>query len=171
MPSAERTGDDVMIAGVGYPFLRDLSLGPVLVPRLRALDWPPEVEIDDWSFNPIAIVQRLEERSRPYSQIILLAAVERAHQPGQVTCYHWDGELPDAEVIQQSVGEAVMGVISLDNLLTICGHFGVFPPRVTVIEVEPEDTEWGDGLTDRIEMAVSTVVTTIRHAIKEANDG
>ncbi len=30
----------VLIAGVGYSFLRDLSVGPVLVPELRRLDWP-----------------------------------------------------------------------------------------------------------------------------------
>lgn len=160
-----------MIAGVGYPNLRDLSLGPVIVPRLRELDWPPRVEIDDWSFNPIAVMQRLEERPGYYDRIILAGAVERGREPGKIASYRWSGELPPPEQIQESVAEAAMGIISLDNMLTICEHFKVFPPQVTVIEVEPEDTGWGDGFTACMESAVSDVISIIRGLIGENNSG
>ena len=154
----------VLIAGVGYPFLRDLSVGPVLVPELRRLDWPTGVEIDDWSIGPIAIVQRLEERPGFYDRIVFVASAERGHEPGHVSCYRWPGNLPDAEEIQQRVGEAVMGVISLDNLLVIGGHFGVFPPDVVVVEVEPEDTGWGADFSPRIQAALGETVATVRRA-------
>ncbi len=161
----------VLIAGVGYPFLRDLSVGPVLVPQLRQLDWPAGVEIDDWSIGPIAIVQRLEERPGSYDRIVLVASVERGREPGRVSCDHWRGELPDAAEIQQRVGEAVMGVISLDNLLVIGQHFGVFPPDVVVVEVEPAETGWGEGFSPRVEAALGQTVATIRRAALEGRDG
>lgn len=161
----------ILIAGVGYPFLRDLSVGPVLVPELQRLEWPPGVEIDDWSIGPIAIVQRLEERPGWYDRIVLFASVERGHGPGQVSCYRWPGDLPDPEETQQRVGEAVMGVISLDNLLVIGEHFGVFPADVVVVEVEPEETGWGAGFTPRIQAALGETVAAVRRAALDGCDG
>ncbi len=161
----------ILIAGVGYPFLRDLSLGPVLVPELQGLEWPPGIEIDDWSIGPIALVQRLEERPGWYDRIVLFASVERGREPGRVSCYRWPGHLPDSEEIQQRVGEAVMGVISLDNLLIIGQHFGVFPPDIVVVEVEPKETGWGDGFTPEIEAATGETIATVRQAALDGYHG
>ena len=165
------TSRRVLVVGVGHPFLRDLSIGPVLVTELSRLDWPAGVEVDDWSFNPIAIVQRLEALADPYDRIVVLSAVERGRVPGQVTRYRWSGDLPDAAEIQQRVGEAVMGIINLDNLLIVGQHFGAFPPDVVVVEVEPDDTGWGDGFTPRIEAALPEVIATVRRAAMDGDDG
>lgn len=161
----------VLIAGVGYHFLRDLSVGPVLVPRLQQLDWPPGVEIDDLSFGPIAVVQRFQDRPGYYDRIVFVAGVERGRSPGQVHCYRWAGELPDDEEVQQRVNEAVTGVISLDNLLIIAGRFGVLPPDVRVVELEPEDTGWGPGFTPPVEAALSEMIDTVRRVALEGFDG
>ncbi len=161
----------VLVVGVGHPFLRDLSIGPVLVPELSRLDWPAGVEVDDWSFNPIAIVQRLEALPEPYDRIVVLSAVERGRPPGTISRYRWSGDLPDAAEIQQRVGEAVMGIINLDNLLIVGQHFGAFPPEVLVVEVEPEDTSWGDGFTPRITAALPEIIATVRRAATDGVDG
>ncbi|MBA3415077.1 MAG: hydrogenase maturation protease [Chloroflexia bacterium] len=161
----------VMIAGVGYPFLRDLSIGPVLVPELQRLEWPAGVEVDDWSFGPIAVVQRLEDRPGFYDRIVFLAAVERGRRPGAVVSSRWDGRLPDPEEIQQRVGEAVMGVISLDNLLIICQHFGALPADVRLVEVEPEAIDSGADFTPTVEAALAEVVAAVRRAALEGRDG
>jgi len=39
----------ILIAGVGYRNLRDMSLGPVLMDRLGQESWPDSVEIEDLS--------------------------------------------------------------------------------------------------------------------------
>lgn len=161
----------VLIAGVGYQNLRDMSLGPVLVTTLQSLDWPQDVEIEDLSYGPIAVVQQFEDRPGYYERLIFIAAVERGRAPGSVTCYRWPGALPDKEEIQQRVGEAVMGVISLDNLLIITQYFGVLPSDVFVIEVEPEDTGWGPGFTPRVEAAWDQVIETARQLAMEGRDG
>jgi hydrogenase maturation protease len=153
-----------MIAGVGYIYQRDLSAGPAVLERLRALPWPDGVEIEDWSIGPIHLVQRLESLAEPYDRVILVAATVRDREPGAVTCYDWDGALPDAVEVQQRVGESVMGVIDLDNLLTVAGHFGVFPRDVTVVEIEPQDTTWGDGFSAAVEEALDDVVQIVRRA-------
>ncbi len=173
MRAAEATrlpkGRRVLIAGVGYPFLRDLSVGPVLVPELRRLEWGADIDIEDWSYNPIAIVQGLEARGAPYNRIVFVAGVERGRHPGQVHRCRWPGVLPEAAEIQERIGEAVMGVISLDNVLVVCQHFGVLPPDVIVIEIEPEDTGWGPGFTPCVEAALGEVVSTVRQAAEETD--
>ncbi len=155
-----------MIAGVGYQNLRDLSVGPVLVPSLAELNWPAGVEVDDWSFGPIAVVQRLQDRPGYYDGVILITAVQRGREPGSITSYRWDGALPSADEIQARIGEAVTGVISIDNLLIVAEHFKAWPPEVHVLEVEPEDPGWGPGFTPRVAAAIPKVIEQVRELVE-----
>lgn len=156
-----------LVAGVGYSYLRDLSLGPILTARLAAMDWPADIEADDLSFGPIGIVQRFQAQTDPYERIVLFSAVSRGRSPGTVTIYRWNGTLPSGEEIQARIGEAVTGVISLDNLLIIGEHFGVWPKEVIVIEVEPEDegeAGWGPGFSPAVARVVNDVIVAVRRA-------
>ncbi len=147
----------VLIAGVGYHNLSDLSFGPHMVNELRALEWRNGVEIDDWSFGPIAVTQRLQDRPGYYDRIIFISAVQRGREAGALGVYCWNGALPDAAEIQRRIGEAVMGVISLDNLLIVTTHFRALPKDVIVIEVEPENLEFGEAFTPRVQAAIPKV--------------
>jgi hydrogenase maturation protease len=156
-----------LIAGVGYRDLRDLSLGPVLIDRLAQDAWPPWVDVEDLSYSPIAVMHTLDERS-PYDRMLLVAGVRRNRQPGGIYCYRWTHKLPDAQEIQARVAEAVMGIISLDNLLIIATHFGRLPKDVVVIEVEAADEGGGEGFTPDVESAIPMVIEAIRHYATES---
>ena len=83
--------------------------------------------MEDISYNPIAVVQRLEDEppERRFERAVVVGAVERGGPPpGTVTAYRWDGVLPGDEEIQRAVTEAVTGVIALDNTLVVTRHFG-----------------------------------------------
>src|SRR5262245_245589 len=106
-----------LVAGVGYRNLRDYSLGVVLTDRLAAMNLPGGVSVEDLSFNPIAVVQRLEDDppGRRFTRAIFIASVNRGtRMPGTVTAYRWDGVLPSADEIHRAVCDAVTGVIHLD---------------------------------------------------------
>ncbi len=147
----------VLIAGVGYRNLRDHSVGPLMVDRLEARSWQGNVSVEDLSFGPIAVVQRLQDDppERSFGLAIFVAGLPRPplREPGSVTCYRWDGVLPGNEEIQRAVTEAVTGVIALDNTLTVCGHFQVLPPVVVVVEVEPVVHEFGEEFTEPVARA------------------
>jgi len=152
----------VLVAGVGYQFLRDLSFGPIVVALLRREQWPGGVEIEDLSYGPIAILHNLEARP-PYDRIVLIAGVKRGRPAGQVTQYRWDGRLPeDEEEIQARVAEAGSGVISLDNLLVVLTWFRRLPKELVVIEVEGSDEDWGEGFSPEVERAIPEVVSAVR---------
>ena len=149
----------VLVGGVGYRFLRDGSVGPHVAERLaeRASDG---VEVEDLSYHPVGLIHNLQERP-PYDRLVLVSAVERGRPPGTVEAYRWDGALPAPEEVQERVAEAVTGVISLDNLLIVCGALGGLPEDVRVVEVEPSDMSWGEGFSPEVERRVADVVEAV----------
>jgi hydrogenase maturation protease len=151
-----------LIGGVGYSYLRDGSVGPLVVAELAREAWPDGVLVEDLSYGPIAVLQRLQEADPPFDRLVLVAAVRRGRAPGTVTTYRWDHRLPDAAEIQARVAEAVTGVISLDNLLVVVGFFNALPRDVSVLEVEPEDEGWGEGLSRVVEAAWPRVIDGLR---------
>lgn len=156
-----------LIGGVGYSYLRDGSLGPLVVAELARQAWPDGVMVEDLSYGPIAVMQRLQDADPPFDRLVLVAAVLRGRAPGAVTAYRWNGQLPDAEEIQARVGEAVTGVISLDNLLVVAGFFNTLPDDVSVVEIEPEDEGWGESLSDAAEAARRRVIEMVRTLVLE----
>lgn len=155
----------VLVGGVGYRNLRDGSVGPWVVDRLaeRAESGaiaPMEIEVEDVSYHPVGLSQNLDQRP-PYDRLVLVGAVRRGRPPGTVHAYRWNGELPDAEEVQARVSEAVTGVISLDNTLVVCGAFGGFPDDVRVVEVEPADDGWGEGLSPELERRLPKILETV----------
>jgi hydrogenase maturation protease len=151
----------ILIAGVGYRNLRDLSLGPLLTDRLSRDAWPQGVEVQDLSYGPIGVMHNLDEWG-PYDRIIFVAGVMRDRQPGGMYCYRWEHQLPDPEEVQARVAEAVTGVISLDNLLIIATYFGKLSHDVMVVEVEAADAGWGEGFTPQVESAIPKVIEEIQ---------
>jgi hydrogenase maturation protease len=155
----------VLVGGVGYRNLRDHSFGVVLGDALAARSWPTAVTVEDISYNPIAVVQRLEDEpaERRFGLAIVIGAVERGRPAGTLAAYRWNLALPDTAAIQAAVTEAVTGVIALDNTLVIGRYFGALPPLVVVVEIEPAIHEFGDELSppvaDALERARELVTT------------
>lgn len=150
----------MLIGGVGYQFLRDFSFGPEMIRRLQELDWPSGVDIEDLSYGPVTVVQNLTDQE--YERMILVGAHKRGGTPGSLNVYHLSHELPEDDVIQERVGEAVTGVISLDNLLIVGRHFGALPDDVLVFEVEPLLDSWGEGFSETVESAMLETMQRIR---------
>lgn len=155
----------ILVGGVGYSLLRDMSFGPLLVERMRREAWPGHVEIQDLSYGPLAVVQWLQDEPGRFDRAIMVGAVEGGRQPGTLTRYDWVTPRLSAGQIQDRVSEAVTGVIGLENLLVIADYFGALPARTTVVEVEPLDLEWGTEPTALIEGRLSELVEELRREL------
>jgi hydrogenase maturation protease len=157
----------ILIAGVGYQNMRDASLGSLLIPALAQQPWPPDIEIIDMFFGPVHAVHWLQDRPGHFTRVVFVSAVERGRAPGSIHTYRWDGALPDATAIQERVAEAVTGMVSLDGMLIVTGHFGALPVEVFVVEVEPADTSWGAGLSPVVAARLDDVIGAVRRAALE----
>ncbi|MGI9079167.1 MAG: hypothetical protein ACR2G6_17835 [Gemmatimonadaceae bacterium] len=136
----------VIVGGVAYPDLCDYSIGIEVQERLSMRTAPAHVVVEDLSYNPIAIIQRLDDEppENRFGRMVVVSAVKRGNRPaGTVSCYRWDGGMPNDEEVQRAVTDAVTGIIALENTLVIARYFGALPDEVVVVEVEPETHEFG----------------------------
>lgn len=143
----------VIVGGVGYPDLCDYSIGVEVQERLSESAALPNVTIEDLSYNPIAIIQRLDDEpdDQRFERAVVVSAVRRADRPvGTVHCYRWDGVLPPDEEIQRAVSDAVTGIIAVENTLVVARYFGALPKDVVVVEVEPELHDFGATMSEPV---------------------
>ncbi len=154
----------ILIGTVGYHNLRNHSIGPALLPQLQEMDWANGVELDELNWGPLAIVQKFQSLPTPYERVILISAIERpGREIGDITVFQWQGRLPDEELIQRCVGDAVTGVISVENLLIIGEYFKIWPMESLLVDVEPGNEEAGEGFTAEMQQAVPELMLTLRH--------
>lgn len=154
----------MLIGGVGYRYTRDLAFGPAVVDRLRGEIWPPNVEVEDLSYTPVAIVQRWLET--PCARLFLVGALPRGDRtPGVLVRYAPTAVSPPPDEVQRRIGEALGGVISLENLVVVARHFGVLLRDTEVLELEPVDIGWGEGLSPPAAAAVEVAVGIVRDLV------
>ncbi len=166
VPDAPGSARRVLVGGVGYTNLRDLSFGPHLVARIRDGSWPAGVDIEDLSAGAIHVLHALQA-GPPYSAAVLVAGVQRGDPPGTVRRIRWAHPPRTPDEVQERVGEALTGIISLDTLLTVLDHFAALPDDTLIIEVEPRDDDWGAELSPPVEFAVERVDRLVREAVTE----
>jgi hydrogenase maturation protease len=148
-----------VIGGVGYRMLRDYSAGVVISDELAPYSEPPQLHVEDLSYNPVAMAQWFadEARSEPFTRAVFVSAVVRGNgaPAGTIRAYRWNHELPDADEIQRAVTDAVTGVISVDNTLVVAEWMKALPPETIVVELEPQEHEFGTELSEAVSFALS----------------
>ena len=149
-------GDAVrtLIGIVGYyGFVRGYPLGPELMERLQALSWPDAVEVREMNWGPVAIVQDFQALplARKPDRVVLVGAIDRGLAHGSVSCRRWAGGTLDLAAVQRRMFEAVTGVISVDNLLVIGAHFGVWPVQTYTVELQWPESGLGDLVLGEID--------------------
>lgn len=154
----------VLVGGIGYRNLSDHSVGVMVVDELSQRAWPDNVLVEDVSYGPVAVAQRLDDepRDRRIERIIAVSAVSRGDRlPGTISAYRWDQVLPPPDVVQQAVTEAVTGVIAMDNTLIVCRQFGALPDDAIVVEVEPLLEQSGETFSP----AIAEIVGELRDLV------
>ena len=142
-----------LIGIVGYcGFVRGYPLGPELMERLRALPWPEGVEIREMNWGPVAIVQDFQAQALKPERVVLVGALDRCLADGTVSCRRWAGAALDTAAVQLRMFEAVTGVISLDNLLVIGAHFGIWPAQTFSVELQWPESGLGDLVLGEIDI-------------------
>ncbi|WP_119066982.1 hydrogenase maturation protease [Rubrobacter indicoceani] len=156
----------ILVAGVGYQHLSDLSFGSVIVERMREMEWPENVRIEDFGWGPISILHWFEASpGKKFDRAVFVGAIERGRGPGKLYFYPWPAEKPDPEIVQERISEALTGVISLENLLIIAQHFDALPPDTLVVELEPVEREWGSGMGEIGRQRMTETIAWIRKEV------
>jgi hydrogenase maturation protease len=153
----------VLVGGVGYRWMRDASFGVVASDELGRLDWPPGVEVADLGYGAIYAAQDIADL-RP-DRLVLIAGVERGRESGMLYGYAYptpDTEHPAPDEVQARIREAGAGVIDLDHLLVIAAHLDALPSEVVLVELEPVESTWGDGLSEAAAARLPEAIELVR---------
>ncbi|GAC1329842.1 MAG: hypothetical protein NVSMB17_06580 [Candidatus Dormibacteria bacterium] len=154
----------LLIAGIGYTNLRDVSVGPVISARLAERRWPEWVDVEDFSFGAIDAVHRL--RDAGYERALFFGSVDRGDPAGTIRDYTWSQpETPDLVAVQERVAEAAQAVISLETTLVVAGYFKALPAYTRVFEIEPLDMTYGDGFSAPVEAAVTRLEAMLEEEV------
>lgn len=151
----------ILVGGIGLPWLRDLDYGTQWINRVQGEDWPDGVLLEDLSYGAHRVMHRLQELDM--SRLILVGCMPRdVDPPGTIRRYPLDLTPPPPQEVHERLAEAVMGIIDLDHTLAVGRHWHTFPDDTVVVEVEPEDREFGLGFSDVVEATVVRVLEIVR---------
>lgn len=154
----------ILVGGVGLPWLRDLDFGTQFIRRVIDLDWPEGVVVEDLSYAAHRVLHLLQEL-RPVKVILVGAMPRDVDPPGTVRRYKLDlTPPPDQEVIDR-LGEAVGGIIDLDHTLAVIRYWKALPDDTVVIEVEPGDRSFGLGFSTEVEAQVEPILAMVREEL------
>jgi len=157
--------DPTLVAAVGNRWLKDQGFGIHVVEQLSRESLPPAVEVAAWEFGTVAAFQLLA--GRPYRRAVFVGAAARGRTPGTLHQALGPLPLPSEAEIHGRVGDSVMGLVSLDNLLFISHYYGRLPQQVLLLELEPVDETWGCDLSAPAAPLVARAVDTILNALEQ----
>ena len=156
----------VLVGGVSELFQSDLDLGRLAVEQLLTEDFGPGVRVEELHYGAVAVAQRLEDL-RPRA-LVLVSAVRRDRPPGTVTRVRIDPPPLTPADVQAAMGDAVTGYVHPDLVVDIASALGFLPARTIAIEVEPEVTGSGDGLSAAATSGLHTALQMIRTELRRA---
>jgi hydrogenase maturation protease len=167
-PSSDGTdaARQILVGGVGLPWLRDLDYGTQFIKRIEALEleWPDGVVIEDLSYSAHRVLHLLQEL-RPVKVVFVGAMPRDVDPPGTIRRYKLDLTPPPDQEVVDRLGEAVGGIIDLDHTLAIIRYWKALPEDTVVIEVEPGDRSFGLGFSNEVEATVEPVLAMVREEI------
>lgn len=156
----------VLVGGVCELFQSDLDLGRLAVERLHDEALGPDILVEELYYGAVAVAQRLED-VRP-ELLVLVSAVRRDRPAGTVERRLLEPPRLSPAELQAAVGDAVTGYVHLDLIVDVAAGFGVLPPRTVAVEVEPEKTTSGEGLSASARAGLEVALDLVRAELRRA---
>lgn len=156
----------VLVGGVSELFQSDLDLGRLAVERLHDEALGPDILVEELYYGAVAVAQRLEDL-RP-ELLVLVSAVRRDRPAGTVERRLLEPPRLSPAELQAAVGDAVTGYVHLDLIVDVAAGFGVLPPRTVAVEVEPEKTTSGEGLSASARAGLEVALELVRAELRRA---
>ena len=160
----------VLVGGVGLPWLRDLDFGTQFVRRVADLEWPEGVVVEDLSYAAHRVLHLLQEL-QPVKVVLVGAMPRDVDPPGTIRRYKLDLTPPPDQEVVDRLGEAVGGIIDLDHTLAVIRYWKALPDDTVVIEVEPADRSFGLGFSNEVEASVEPILAMVREELGMMAEG
>lgn len=149
-----RTGERVMVLGLGNSLLGDDGAGVHVVQRLQAdPSFPSEVLLIDGGTLSFTLLELVES----IGSLIVVDAMEFGADPGTVRWF-FDAEVDQflSAPTQRSVHDANLG-----DLMRMCALRGVLPERRVLIGIQPQVIEWNEMPSEPVSAGIDIACNRI----------
>jgi hydrogenase maturation protease len=154
----------VLVAGIGNIFLGDDGYGVEVAARLRGVDVPDGVRVEDFGIRGVHLAYELLDG---YDALVMVDAVPMGEPPGTVALIEPDavGEIGE---VAGSPGPA-MDAHSMNPVvvLQMLAAMGGQVDRVVVVGCQPSVIDERMGLSPAVEAAVERGVDAVREVLAE----
>lgn len=158
----------ILVAGIGNIFLGDDAFGVEVVGHLLGREMPDGVEVQDYGIRGVHLAYQLMEG---YDTLILIDAVERQAEPGDLFIIEPDVDKPLAE-ISRAVQDGSMPLVDSHGMapgamLATLDKLGGAVERVLVVGCQPQDVSERMGLSSVVEASVPRAVEMVMEVVMQ----
>ena len=147
----------ITILGLGNILLRDEGVGVWIAEELAKRNLPENVEIIDGGTAGLDILTSMKD----VDKLIIIDALQGDEKPGTVYRLHPE-DLPVPSDSYVSVHQ-----MNIVEGLNIAQKTGNAPQEAVIIGVEPEDMDWGLGVTSNIQQKFPEIIDIVLEEVKK----
>lgn len=139
----------ILIAGIGNIFHGDDAFGCEVVKKLGELDLPDHVEVRDFGIRGFDLALSI---AQPYALVILVDCIRAGADPGTLIVM---------EPRTGGTNKLETHSVTPASALELAAQFPEKADRVVIVGCEPENTEFGDEMSDAVRRGVERAVAKV----------
>ena len=157
-----------MVAGLGNMLIQDDGFGTEVIRRLRSINLPPQVEVEDFGINGVRMAHRLIEG---YDLLVIADIAKRGGEPGTVYLIEIDPTKEQQfQLLHSQPNSKLMSshTMGSEEVFSLISSFGTWPKKVVLVCCEPLFfEEYAIGLSEPVQKAVDKATEVIRSIITD----
>jgi hydrogenase maturation protease len=142
----------VRVIGIGNPLMGDDAVGPRVVEALSKAPLPEGVAVVDGGTGGLSLLDLMDGAH----QAIFVDAVEFGGTPGEIAVFR-----PDDVRRMDLAPIASLHGIGLLEALELGESLGLGLPEITIVGVQPDAVELGEGLSPAVQACLPDVTATV----------
>jgi hydrogenase maturation protease len=158
----------ILVAGIGNPWLHDDGFGSAVVTRLRERAEPvgPGIHLADFGTSGLDLAY---EVMRGYDALVLVDASRQGEAPGTLYVMEarpedFDGAIEDGQVLDPHGMDP-------QTVLRFVKYVGGWPGRVCIVACEPKDvSDVGFGLSEAVAAVLDRAAEVVLETVAELQE-
>ena len=142
----------ILILGLGNPLRGDDGIGPRVIEELTRRELPEGATALDAGSGGLDLLQVLEG----WKRAVIVDAADIGREPGQFARF-----TPDEARFVGSQDTTSLHNAGLAEVLALADAVGQSLPKLVIFGVQPEKTDWGEGLSEVIEATLPGLVDAV----------
>ena len=144
-----------LVLGVGNSFRHDDGIGSRIISILQQQSSAITADLLDGGIDGLALLDKIE----PYSNVIIIDAVNMGRDPGNVQCFA-------AEDVRLKIKSDALSThgFGLAELITLMQNLNI-QTNIKIIGIEPQNVDFGEGLSAIVEQKVPEILTIVKDEV------